>query len=58
MNIFNQGKQEKPFIEIINWKNLDIYYGFLLIPSTSGNEGISEILRNNQQSFPIIIIYF
>ena len=30
MNTFNQGKQEKPFFEIINWKNLDLYYGFLL----------------------------
>ena len=29
-NIFNQGKQEKPFFEIINWKNLDLYYGFLI----------------------------
>ena len=30
-NILNQGKHEKPFFKIINWKNLDLYYGFLII---------------------------
>ena len=53
MNISNQGKQEKPFFEIINWKNLDLYYGFLLIPSTVVTREYQKSFVINQQFFPI-----
>ena len=46
MNIFNQGKQEKPFIKIINWKNLDVYYGFLLILINNWNYIKSHFIKN------------
>ena len=48
---FNQGKQEKPFFEIINWKKLDLYYGFLIIPSTVITREYLKSYVINQQFF-------
>ena len=41
------------FSKLLIEKNLDLYYGFLIIPSTCNNEGISEILRNQSTVFSI-----
>ena len=41
------------FSKLLNEKNIDLYYGFPIIPSTCNNEGISEILRNQSTVFSI-----